>query len=205
MKLGVNWKNSRKVLEWTGVVILAVVILITAFMLIGPLFGWECHKVLSGSMRPTFEVGGMIITKPVKLEDIKPGDHEERTGDVIAFRLERGGEEEQITHRVVDVIELEGKLWFQTWGDANEEPDPDLVTSEGDTIRKVYFHVPYLGYVASFMQSRLAFVVMIIIPGLILVAWFGRDLWKGILEERSRKRAMATSPEEDGEDPVQYL
>ena len=109
-------KKSAKVLEVIGVVVLAVVISITGFMLIGPLFGWEAHKVLTGSMEPTFEVGGMIITKPVKLEDIKPGDHEERTGDIIAFRLKRGEEEEQITHRVVDVVVLEGKLWFQTWG-----------------------------------------------------------------------------------------
>ena len=188
-------KKSAKVLEVIGVVVLAVVISITGFMLIGPLFGWEAHKVLTGSMEPTFEVGGMIITKPVKLEDIKPGDHEERTGDIIAFRLKRGEKEEQITHRVVDVVVLEGKLWFQTWGDRNEEADPDLVSSEGDTIRKVYFHVPYLGFLAGFMETTLAFVVMMIIPGVILVVWFSRDLWKGISEEKKKREAETTTPE----------
>lgn len=190
-------KKLAKVLEVIGIVALAVVICLTGFMLISPLFGWEAHKVLSSSMEPTLKAGGMVITKPVKLEDVEAGDHEERTGDIIAF-LDPVTKEEK-AHRVVDIVVLDDRLWFQTWGDANEGPDVwyedgnehHFVSSEGDTIKKIYFHVPYLGFLAGFMETRLAFVAMLIIPGVILVVWFSRDLRRGILDEREKRRAEA--------------
>jgi len=172
-------KIAKKLAESFGIVILIIAIALVGFMLIGPYFGWETHPIISGSMEPALSVGGMIITKPVKLEDIKIGDIITHTG------------EQKVTHRVVDIIEEENRPWFQTKGDANEEPDHKLISSQGNEMRKVVFHLSYLGFAAQFMKSKLAFLVSIGIPAIILIVWFSKDIKKAILEEKAKRKGQS--------------
>ena len=167
----------KKVSQWLGMFILAVLVLLAAFMMIGPRFGWETHPVLSGSMEPSLNVGGLIVTRQVKLEEVK-------VGDIIAFQ----SGENSVTHRVVGISDEGGKLWFETKGDANENPDPKLISSKKDEIDRVVFHLPYMGFMASFMKTRLAFMLMIGIPGLLLIWMLGKETWEGILQEREKRR-----------------
>ena len=171
-------KTVKKIVEWFGIVIVAISILLVAFVLIGPRLGWGIHPVLTGSMEPALKVGGLIITRPEKIQDIK-------VDDIITFDVSEGY---KVTHRIVGIEMLEGKLWFQTKGDANEEPEPNLVSSEEGIMRKVVFHIPYLGFAAVFMQKKLAFFLLIAIPALILIGIFTRDIWKGIREVEEKKR-----------------
>lgn len=173
-------KKFIKILEWVGTFMLAIAVLLVGFMFIGPLFGWETHPVLSGSMEPALKVGGVIMTEPVKLEEVKEGD-------IIVFQTG----EQTVSHRVVNIVEIDEKPWFQTKGDANEEPDSNLVSSEGKEIRKVVFRLLYLGFVAQFMRNKLVFFALIGIPALILLGMFGRDFWKGILERREKRKAKS--------------
>ena len=176
-------KTVKKIAEWFGIVIVAISILLVAFVLIGPRLGWETHSVLSGSMEPALKVGGVIITRPEKIQNIE-------VNDIITFDVSAGY---KITHRVVDIKMLEGKAWFQTKGDANQAPDPNLVSSEEGIMRKVVFHFPYLGFVAVFMQKKLAFILLIGIPALILIGIFSRDIWKGIREVKEKRRSKASN------------
>ena len=173
-------KTGKKIIECLGVTILVVAILLVGFMFVGSRFGWETHPVLSGSMEPALQVGGLIVTKPEKLDNIV-------VGDIITFQTNGP----RVTHRVVDVVEIEDRPHFQTKGDANEEPDPGFVSSEGEEMRKVAFHLPYLGFIAVFMKSKLAFLVLVGIPAVILLVWFGRDIWKGILEEKQKRKGRS--------------
>lgn len=144
----------KKVFEWLGIGVLVIVSLLAAFMFIGPRFGWEAYPVLSGSMEPALRVGGEIVTKPVKLEDIK-------IGDIITFQ----SGEQKVTHRAIDIIEQKGKPWLQTKGDANEEPDPTLVSSTGEEMRKVVFHLPYFGYFHGYASNLLTSALPITLWG----------------------------------------
>ena len=170
-------KIMKKIAAGLGLALMVIAILLLAFMFIGPRFGWETHTVMSGSMEPALKVGGLIVTRPEKLDNIQ-------VGDIITF--DAGGKL-KVTHRVVDIVEIDGKPHFQTKGDANEEPDPNLVSSKGDEMRKVVLHVPYLGFAAHFMQGW-AFLALVGIPALILIVMFSRDIRKGILEEREKRR-----------------
>ena len=181
-------KIAIKIVEGLLTAFLVVAILLLGFMLIGPRFGWETHPVLSGSMEPALKVGGIIVTKPERLENIQ-------VGDIITFQAELGP---KVTHRVVNIVEIEGKLHFQTKGDANEEPDPNFVSAKGEEMRKVVFHLPYLGFVAQFMKSKLAFLVFVGIPAIILIVWFGKDIRKGILEVKEKRRLRAMNNPEKG-------
>ena len=177
-------KIAIKIVEGLLTAFLVVAILLLGFMLIGPRFGWETHPVLSGSMEPALKVGGIIVTRPERLENIQ-------VGNIITFQTEP---KKIVTHRVIDIVVIEGKLHFQTKGDANEEPDPNFVSSKGDKMRKVVFHLPYLGFVVVFLKSKLAFLVLLGIPALILIYWFGKDLWKGILEVKEKRKSRVNKP-----------
>ena len=169
-------KTIKKIAEWFGVVIIAISILLVGFVLLGPRFGWETHPILSGSMEPALKVGGIIVTKPEKIQNIE-------VNDIITFQVSAG---HKVTHRVTAIEMIDGKPWFQTKGEANQEPDPNLVSSEEGVMRKVAFHFPYLGFAAVFMKKKLAFIFLIGIPALILIGIFSRDIWKGIREEKEK-------------------
>ena len=180
-------KTVIKIAEWFGIVIVAISILLVAFVFIGPRLGWETHPVLSGSMEPTLKVGGLIITKPENIQNIKEND-------IITFNI---SPDVIVTHRVVGIEIREEKPWFQTKGDANKEPDNDYVSSEGEKMRKVVFHVSYLGFASVFMQKKLTFFLLIAIPALILIGIFSRDVWKGIKEEKEKRRLKASNSRQD--------
>jgi signal peptidase len=175
-------RTVKRTAQVFGIAIAVVAILMAGFMLIAPRFGWETYEVMSGSMEPTLKVGGMVVTKPEKVDDIK-------VGDIITFQREGG---QTVTHRVVSITEINGKLSFQTKGDANQESDPEFVSPTGAKVSKVVFHAPYLGFAAQFMKSKWAFLAVVGIPALILIGLFSRDLWKGILEEKEKRKAKAS-------------
>ena len=178
-------KIVKKITGWFGIVILVIAILLVGFMFIGPRFGWETHPVLSGSMEPALKVGGVIVTKPERLENIQ-------VGDIITFQTEP---ELKVTHRVIDIVEIEGKIHFQTKGDANEEPDPNFVSSKEEEMRKVVFHLSYFGFVAQFVKSKWIFPV---IGGIIIILaiWeWGPKIKEGLKEEKEKKKLKASNPE----------
>ena len=169
-------RTAIRILKWMGLAIIALVVLLLGFMLIGPRLGWETHAVLSGSMEPALDAGGVILTRPVKEQDL-------RVGDIILF--ESG--ELRVAHRVVEIVEEGGKLWFRTKGDANDSPDPDLISFDGGETKKVAFDLPYLGFLARAMSNRYAFLLVIAIPALLLIVSFAGDVREGIRELRAGK------------------
>lgn len=99
--------------------------------------GVRLYYVQSGSMEPELPVGSLCIVTPCAVEELE-------VGDIIAFQ--KGPM--QVAHRIVSIQEES----YQTKGDANRSPDPGVVRKE-QVIGKVLFHVPYIGYVAAWLQS----------------------------------------------------
>jgi signal peptidase len=88
-------------------------------------------------MRPTLDVGDVVIIAKVSADTIE-------TGDIIQFR-----EPEGVTtlHRVVEIQESEGEIVFVTQGDANSEPDAKPVIPE-NVVGKAIFNIPKIGWAA---------------------------------------------------------
>ncbi len=101
--------------------------------------GWEFDAVLSGSMVPVYDVGGLVVFRPVDTAELKEGD-------IISFKLP--GIDTPICHRIIDIVDENGSLYFQTKGDANEDPDPDKVLPEYVKGTGV-LHLPYVGRLAD--------------------------------------------------------
>lgn len=118
---------------WVITTIIAVAII---WFAVG-LFPVQPTTVISGSMRPTLEVGDVVIVVKAPTDTVRPGD-------IIQFR-----EAEGVTtvHRVVEVQEVEGNTVFVTKGDANSAPDPEPVLA-ANVVGKVIFNVPKIGWAA---------------------------------------------------------
>lgn len=161
---------SRGALSFAGVLLLVVLIIPFIIVAVPQVVGAEYgYVVLSGSMQPTFGPGDVVI-----VNDASPKRIQE--GDVIVFRPPGGHEEansDRVTHRVVEVIREDGQLYFRTKGDANEEPDQQLIPAE-NVIGRVGFHIPYIGYVIQFGGTDTGILALVIVPSVLLIV---NEVW----------------------------
>lgn len=142
----------------TGWVLVAIPILLVALVslvLVAPYFGWRVDTVRSGSTEPGLKAGSLVVTRPVQAEDIS-------VGDVITFRSPMSGE---ITSLRVSAIEKGPS--FRTEGITNGEAE-GFVTPAQDVIGRVWFHVPFAGYVIQYLMTPIC-VLMLFVFGLGIV------------------------------------
>ena len=160
--------------------ILVAISVIIAVLLVGVrLVGFQVYTVLSGSMEPTYHTGSLIYVKSVDYRDIK-------SGDVITFMLD---EDTIATHRVVQVIPDEEDstvLRYQTKGDANDVVDGSLVHYK-NVIGCPVFTIPYMGYLANYIQNPPGTYITIAAGALLLIAVFIPDLFGDDEKEKKKK------------------
>lgn len=124
--------------------------------------------VLSGSMRPKFLPGSVLIARPLSGSRI-------RTGDVITFSAPGGA---VVTHRVVQIVsEPNGTLAAKTKGDANNVADSWSVPLIG-TVWRTVATVPLLGYPLLAVRHISMFrVLTIAAPALLGMVWL-IQIWR---------------------------
>ena len=146
--------------------VIVVLVVIFAVLLVGVrLFGVQVYSVISGSMEPEYPVGSLIYVK-----DVDPTEIE--VNDVITYVLPS---ETPSTHRVVRIDE-ENQL-FYTKGDANETEDGAPVHFK-NLIGTPVFKIPYLGYVAYYIQHPPGMYIAIAAGAVLLIIVFLPDLFK---------------------------
>ena len=176
-------KTLKTIWNWLSGILVAIVVLLAVALVGVRLFKLQPFVVLSGSMEPEYHVGSLIYVKEVDY-------HELKSGDVITFML---SEDLVATHRIVDVYPDQDDptvLRYQTKGDANEAPDGTLVHYR-NVIGKPVFTVPYLGYVADFIQKPPGTYAAIAIGAVLLALMFLPDLFR---EEEPKKRGKYEKP-----------
>ena len=121
-----------------------------------PLFGG--YGIISPSMVPNINVYDAVVTMRVPTEKIE-------MYDVITFLskdIDTHGT--PITHRVVGIVETEdGKIGYRTKGDNNNAEDNALIM-EDEVIGKVLFRIPMIGYVRTFITSRIGWLLIVVLP-----------------------------------------
>lgn len=146
--------------------ILVVIVVLFAILLVGArLFDVQVYSVISGSMEPEYPVGSLIYVK-----DVDP--YEVEVNDVITYILPN---DMPSTHRVVRIDE-DNQL-FYTKGDANEMEDGSPVHFK-NLIGKPIFTIPFLGYVAHYIQHPPGMYVSIALGAVLLILVFLPDLLK---------------------------
>lgn len=151
----------RKLTALLQTVLIIVALAGAALLFVPRLLGWRVDTVLSDSMAPAYPVESVLFVKPVSPSAVE-------VGDVITFRT-GGGDTTPVSHRVVAVDRQDGALAFTTKGDANEDFDPNPVPASAVEGR-VVFGVPLLGRFVRAVRSPLGFVLLLLVPGVALLA-----------------------------------
>lgn len=153
------------------VLLAAAFALLCATILVPKIAGGRPYTVLTGSMRPHYPPGTLIVVKP------KPADLIE-VGEVITYQV-RSGQADVITHRVVEITHApNGELRFITRGDANGRDDDPVRPVQ---VRGVlWYSIPYLGFANSWFTGPKRTITVFVLAGLLFAygAWeFYRD-WR---------------------------
>ena len=125
--------------------------------------GYAPLIVLTGSMEPVIKSGDLIIIKQIDGSNV-------RVKDVIAFFDPDGNGTSILTHRVEEVFEENGTLYFRTKGDANNTADR-LPVPEDALVGIYVTRISGAGNVAMFMQTTAGLVVCVVVPLVLLIGW----------------------------------
>jgi len=173
-------KKTVKVIHIKLTIIAFILLPIAVFTLVTSktdrIAGIKSFVVLTGSMTPSIPQGSVIFTKKAYAYE---------KGDVISFDLSG----RNVTHRINAIEQdVNGDIYFETKGDANNAVDSELVNSSA-VIGKSVFHLPYVGKVILFLKTIQGFMALIIAPSLIFI---GMELWaiKREIEKETEKKIL---------------
>lgn len=140
--------------------VLVVVMVALAMLLVGVrVVGLTPYTVLSGSMEPTYHVGSLIYVRQIDEEDIK-------VGTPITFTVSGGAM--LATHRVYELVTVDGDVQYITKGDANDVLDPPVKYE--NVVGSPVFSIPYLGYFSTWLQSGAGVIAGIALAAMLLLS-----------------------------------
>ncbi len=117
--------------------------------------GYKNFIVITGSMKPTLNIGDIVFVK--ETTDIK-------NKDIVSFKTNNA----VVTHRIVEIKKEDGKTLYITKGDANSDNDTELLSIE-NIEGKYSFKIPFLGNVILFFQRPIGMISLFLIFSVILL------------------------------------
>ena len=125
--------------------------------------GFRIFRVQTGSMIPKYQIGDVILVKETEPENIQIGDD-------ITYQGEKGAVNGiLVTHRVIDIEEVDGKRVFHTQGIANYAEDP--VVNEHQINGVVQSKMYILSWICMIFNNKYMFYFCGILPLTIYVAF----------------------------------
>lgn len=215
-------KKLVKVWNVITTVLVALVVLVAVLLVGVRVAGVQPLYVMSGSMEPAFHVGSLIFVQKIDPAMIE-------VGDPITYTINESGD--YSTHRVVAVevretgtrfVEDENgqtvldesgapmieeypleetAYYFQTKGDANNAPDGTPVYYK-NVVGVPRVTIPYLGYLAHWLQTPRGRIMGITIAAVIVILTFLPDLLKWV-EDGDKKKEPTEESTTPGEEKVE--
>ena len=212
-------KKLVKVWNVITTVLVALVVLVAVLLVGVRVAGVQPLYVMSGSMEPAFHVGSLIFVQKVDPAKIE-------VGDPITYTINEAGD--YSTHRVIAVearetgtrfVEDENgqtvldesgapmieeypleetAYYFQTKGDANNSPDGTPVYYK-NVVGVPRVTIPYLGYLAHWLQTPRGRIMGITIAAVIVILTFLPDLLKWVEDGDKKKKPTEQSAAPDAE------
>ncbi|MEH7464043.1 signal peptidase I [Bacillus thuringiensis] len=181
------WKVISNIISFvlfTIMVVLAFVVISSKASGSDPtVMGYQFKAVLSGSMEPTFLTGSVIAIEPTK------DGSKYKKGDVITFKEK---DNKIVTHRIIDVKNINGKVAYETKGDNNNGPDLNPVLAENVIGKYADITVPYVGYLLSYANSKVGAALLLIIPGVLLLGYSAVTIFGAIRNIDSEKKSKSS-------------
>lgn len=176
-RTGVWWWVTR-IVSYT---LLAATLFVLAVTVIIPrISGSTPYTVLTSSMRPTYPPGALVVIKPAEAGELV-------VGTAVTYQI-RSGEPDVVTHRIVATRQSGGgDTTYITRGDNNGSDDENPVQI-GQIRGKVWYSVPYMGYVNNWLNGeQRKITVTIIVIGLAGYALY--MFGSAGMEYRSKRKA----------------
>ena len=201
----------KRLFRWMSNIAVALV-LICAILLVGvQVVGLKPYAVLSGSMEPTYHVGSLIYVRKIDPADVTVGmPLTFVVNEDLLVATHRVVDIEKVTMRQEQVLDEQGNpvvdedgnpltqdvqldepvYYFQTKGDANEAVDGSPVYYK-NIVGTPVFTIPYLGYLAGWLQTKRGMIMGVSIALAILLSTFIPDILGSDSKKRKKKRRRA--------------
>jgi signal peptidase I len=155
---------------WGQRALLALALMLFLAIAVLPRIGlYRPVTVLSGSMRPTFSPGDMVVVVPEPVSAV-------RVGQVISYQVPVGIHQVE-THRIVKILQGGAHPLVQTQGDANNWPDPWTAKLEGSTAWRMVAVIPHLGYVVNWLRASTLQTAAIVVAPALLALLLLSEIW----------------------------
>lgn len=122
--------------------------------------GFRVFMIISESMKDEYEIGDILISKHVGVEDINIGDN-------VTYLGEKGDFKDLIiTHKVVEKKQKGEEYFFVTRGTANYIDDPEI--SYDQIYGKVIYKMIILSAIAKLMNNQLTYYILFTFVALVV-------------------------------------
>ena len=122
--------------------------------------GIRVFMIVSESMKGEYEIGDILISKNVPVEEINVGDNVTYMGETGALKGII------VTHKVVEKMETGTDVYFTTKGIANDVEDPRIRYDQ--IFGKVVYKTVILSAIAKLMNNQLTYYILFTLVALII-------------------------------------
>lgn len=130
--------------------------------------GYRIFRVQTGSMIPKYNIGDVILVKEKDIGKIKVGDD-------VTYKGEAGSVKGLlVTHRVIDIEEVDGKKAFHTKGIANNLEDPIVYENQINGVVQTKLYI--LSLICLLLNNKYVFYFCGVLP---LTIYVGFRIFKG--------------------------
>jgi signal peptidase len=160
-----------------GIGALALVLLLAVVTVIVPkASGATTLSVLTGSMRPKFPEGTLLVVKSKPLSEI-------HIGNVITYEPNANDPHTVVTHRVVAITTgTDGSYTFTTKGDNNTAVDAPVAGKQ--VVAVLWYSVPWMGWISN-GRGWIPLVLAVLLVGYALYTLVGNRRHPKTADERS--------------------
>lgn len=142
--------------------------------------GYRFYTVLTNSMEPVIPTYSLVFSKMIDEDDPLPPD------TIVTFKANRFGQDILLTHYFREtMIGQDGNVYYRTQGATAPDYD-NYETSRSDIIGKYVFHIPYLGKIFLFLQSKFGFVMY----AELFVIWLVNKTIKTRWDEKAQEKKI---------------
>lgn len=163
MKKILNNKFFKVLFTIIKIIVWVFILCVVAIVLVQRIFDnkisigdYRMFTIVTGSMKPEYDIYDVVIVKNSELDDIEVGD------DVTYLGAEGSFNDKIVTHRVIDIDKNDGEYTFTTKGTANDVADP--LVKGNQIYGKVIYKPALLSFLSHILNNSYGFYFLIFVP-----------------------------------------